>query len=52
MAKVNNDTVIRLLIRAPDQQIDDQTFNCQCDWTVGQLKEYLHEVYPNNPVSY
>ncbi|XP_074097897.1 homocysteine-induced endoplasmic reticulum protein [Cotesia typhae] len=49
MAKVNNDTVIRLLIRAPDQQIDDQTFNCQCDWTVGQLKEYLHEVYPNNP---
>lgn len=53
MDKINNDedTVIRLLIKAPDQQIHDQIINCQLYWNVGQLKEHLHEVYPSKPVS-
>lgn len=45
------DDMVRLLIRAPDQQIDDQIVNCQLDWTVARLKDHLEKVYPSKPVS-
>lgn len=41
----------KLVIRAPNQQIDDQIVKCELGWTVKRLKDYLSEVYPNKPVS-
>ncbi|KAK0077834.1 hypothetical protein PV325_003396 [Microctonus aethiopoides] len=41
--------LVRLLVRASNQQIDDHVVKCKLDWTVGKLKDYLEEVYPNKP---
>lgn len=43
--------VIRLLVKAPDQNIDDKIIECQRDWTVARLKNHLEQVYPGKPVS-
>jgi hypothetical protein len=45
------EAVVKLIIKAPNQQITDQVVQCDSDWTIGRLKEYLLEIYPNNPVS-
>ncbi|CAK9833690.1 Homocysteine-responsive endoplasmic reticulum-resident ubiquitin-like domain member 2 protein [Anthophora retusa] len=42
-------TAIKVIIRAPNQQIKDQVINCDIEWTVGQLKEHLSDVYPSKP---
>lgn len=44
------DPSITLTIKAPNQQIDDQTIKCKLDWSVAKLKGYIHETYPNKPV--
>lgn len=44
-------TAVKLMIKAPNQQIKDQIVNCDIGWTVGRLKEHLSEVYPSKPVS-
>jgi len=46
------DHCITLTIKAPNQQIDDQIVKCKLDWSVGKLKGYIHEMYPNKPVSF
>lgn len=43
------DLPIRLVVKAPNQQIDDQVIECAITWTVKKLKTYLSEVYPSNP---
>lgn len=42
-------THVRLLVKAPDQQIDDQTVECTLEWTVAMLKDHLTQVYPSKP---
>lgn len=41
--------VVKLIIKAPNQQIKDQIVECDVGWTVGRLKEHLAEVYPSKP---
>lgn len=43
---------VRVIIKAPNQQIKDQIINCDIGWTVGQLKDHLTDVYPSKPVSF
>lgn len=42
---------IKLIIKAPNQRLDDQTIDCDIDWTVHRLKSHLSSVYPTKPVS-
>ncbi|GAB6030508.1 homocysteine-inducible, endoplasmic reticulum stress-inducible, ubiquitin-like domain member 1 [Chamberlinius hualienensis] len=43
------DLPIRLVVKAPNQQFDDQVIECAITWTVKKLKTYLSEVYPSKP---
>lgn len=43
------ETSVRLVVKAPNQQIDDQVVECTLDWTVQKLKTHLSEVYPSKP---
>lgn len=43
--------IVRLIVKAPDQQIEDQIIRCELGWTIGRLKDYLTEVYPSKPTS-
>ncbi|XP_071501572.1 homocysteine-responsive endoplasmic reticulum-resident ubiquitin-like domain member 2 protein [Diadema antillarum] len=38
-----------LVVKAPNQEIGDQTVECFLDWTVRKLKKHLSTVYPTNP---
>ncbi|GBN81427.1 Homocysteine-responsive endoplasmic reticulum-resident ubiquitin-like domain member 2 protein [Araneus ventricosus] len=40
---------IQLIIKAPNQNVDDYVVHCNLDWTIEQLKNYLAESYPNKP---
>ncbi|XP_026748524.2 homocysteine-responsive endoplasmic reticulum-resident ubiquitin-like domain member 2 protein [Galleria mellonella] len=40
---------VTLIVKAPNQQIEDQNIECQSSWTVAQLKGHLSEVYPSKP---
>lgn len=51
MAECQDNNVIKLLVKAPDQRIDDHVIECQLDWSVEKLKHHLEESYPSNPVS-
>lgn len=42
---------VTLIVKAPNQQIEDQTIKCELDWSIKRLKGYLSEVYPSKPVS-
>lgn len=42
---------VTLIVKAPNQQIEDQTIQCELSWTIKKLKGYLSEVYPSKPVS-
>ena len=42
---------VTLIVKAPNQQIEDQNIECESSWTVRQLKGHLSEVYPSKPVS-
>lgn len=39
-----------LIVKAPNQQVEDQTIHCEINWTVKKLKGHLSEVYPTKPV--
>ncbi|KAK9701161.1 Ubiquitin family [Popillia japonica] len=41
---------VTLIVKAPNQQIEDQTVKCELSWTINKLKQHLSEVYPSNPV--
>ncbi|XP_059468347.1 homocysteine-responsive endoplasmic reticulum-resident ubiquitin-like domain member 2 protein isoform X2 [Neocloeon triangulifer] len=40
---------IKLIVKAPNQQIEDQTIDCDSAWSVLQLKSHLSQVYPTHP---
>ncbi|GLV40467.1 Homocysteine-induced endoplasmic reticulum protein [Carabus blaptoides fortunei] len=40
---------VTLIVKAPNQQIDDQTVKCELSWTIHKLKSHLSEVYPSKP---
>lgn len=40
---------VTLVVKAPNQQIEDQNIECRTSWTVRQLKGHLSEVYPSKP---
>lgn len=42
---------VTLIVKAPNQQFEDQTIKCESTWSIRKLKGYLSEVYPCNPVS-
>lgn len=42
---------VTIIVKAPNQQFADQTIECEVSWTIKRLKNYLSEVYPNQPVS-
>lgn len=42
---------VTLIVKAPNQQIEDQTIKCELSWTINKLKQHLQEVYPSRPVS-
>lgn len=46
------DMPVTLIVKAPNQQIEDQTIHCELNWTIRKLKGYLSEVYPSKPVSF
>lgn len=49
--KENMETLpITLIVKAPNQQIEDQTVKCELSWTIQKLKQHLSEVYPSKPV--
>lgn len=40
---------VTLIVKAPNQQIEDQTVKCELSWTIHKLKGHLSEVYPSKP---
>lgn len=42
---------ITLVVKAPNQKIEDQTIECALGWTIKDLKEHISNVYPSKPVS-
>ena len=42
---------IDIIIKAPNQRLDDQTIKCELEWTVLRLKSHLSSAYPTKPVS-
>ncbi|XP_055685160.1 homocysteine-responsive endoplasmic reticulum-resident ubiquitin-like domain member 2 protein [Lutzomyia longipalpis] len=42
-------TPVTLIVKAPNQQFEDQTIKCELSWTIKKLKGYLSEVYPCKP---
>lgn len=43
------DIPVTLIVKAPNQQFEDQTIKCELSWTIKRLKGYLSEVYPCKP---
>lgn len=43
---------VRLVVKAPNQQIEDQIMEVDLNWTVLDLKRHLSNSYPSKPVSF
>lgn len=41
---------IELILKTPNQRIDDIQLKCNEEWTVKMLKDHLQNVYPSKPV--
>lgn len=48
---MSSSTAITLIIKAPNQKIDDQSIDCDLEWKVNRLKLHIATVYPTKPVS-
>lgn len=48
---VDSEMIVPVIIKAPNQKIDDMLVECNSNWTVHQLKSHLSQVYPSKPVS-
>jgi len=40
---------VTIIVKAPNQQFEDQTIHCELSWTIKRLKGLLSEVYPSKP---
>lgn len=38
-----------LVVKAPNQRVDDHVVKCWLGWTIGKLKQHLSSSYPNKP---
>lgn len=45
------DIPVTLIVKAPNQQFEDQTIKCELSWTIKRLKSYLSLHYPSQPSS-
>lgn len=45
-----DDNHVKLIVKAPNQEIDDEIIECTLEWTVARLKDHLAQVYPTKPV--
>ncbi|CAG9821254.1 unnamed protein product [Phaedon cochleariae] len=43
------ESFVTLIVKAPNQQIEDQMIKCEPSWTIQKLKQHLSEVYPSKP---
>lgn len=46
---MSSNSFVKILIKAPNQLVDDQTVHCERNWTVKRLKHHLANVYPCKP---
>lgn len=44
-------SAVTLIVKAPNQKVEDKRIACDRMWTVAQLKEHLSTVYPEKPVT-
>lgn len=44
------DSPVTLVVKTPNQKIQDLQIDCALEWTVKQLKRHLSRVYPTKPV--
>lgn len=51
MANLAFDSPVTLVIKTPNQKIDDLRIDCALEWSVEQLKKHLSSVYPTQPES-
>lgn len=42
---------VQIVIKAPNQNVEDHVVPCNLDWTVQNLKDHLSKAYPNKPVN-
>lgn len=50
MAGLVFDSPVTLVVKTPNQQVDDLRIDCALEWSVEQLKRHLSSVYPTKPV--
>lgn len=42
---------IKVIVKTPAQKTEDQTIQCNLNWTVAKLKNEISEKFPLKPVS-
>ena len=52
MASLVFDSPVTLVVKTPNQKIDDLRIDCALEWSVEQLKRHLSSVYPTKPVRF
>ena len=52
MANLVFDSPVTLVVKTPNQKIDDLRIDCALEWSVEQLKRHLSRVYPTKPVRF
>lgn len=50
MASLVFDSPVTLVIKTPNQKVDDLRIDCALEWSVEQLKRHISSVYPTKPV--
>ncbi|KAK2560636.1 Homocysteine-responsive endoplasmic reticulum-resident ubiquitin-like domain member 2 protein [Acropora cervicornis] len=51
MANLVFDSPVTLVVKTPNQKVDDLRIDCALEWSVEQLKRHLSRVYPTKPES-
>ena len=52
MASLAFDSPVTLVVKTPNQKVDDLRIDCALEWSVEQLKRHLSSVYPTKPVRF
>lgn len=45
------DSPVTLVVKTPNQKVDDLRIDCALEWSVEQVKRHLSSVYPTKPES-
>jgi len=46
---MSSSSEIKVIVKSPAQKTEDQTINCNLDWTISKLKTYISENFPFKP---